>query len=193
MEPFDFWKIYKAVHLHFIGGSYDYFKYGGRTKLTEDHFNGFKDKYIFSKLAKKFNSDNDATMYIASNFFEDPKLYIRSFDQDLYIKWQKYSASLYYDFANEFKQNKWVLLPNRIIEHLEANYGQSRFPFELFILTNAVLDNSLIEKLNKEYGSHVIWEDIGKKIELVKPFIINCWNIDKEKLKGLKRIIGENI
>jgi len=45
MEPFDAYKKFQALKLHFTSDSYDYFKYNGSVKVNKISFETKNDKY----------------------------------------------------------------------------------------------------------------------------------------------------
>ena len=55
MEPFDAYKYYMAIKLHFESDSYDAPKYNFKTSISPQSFWKRRDKYHFAKLSRKFN------------------------------------------------------------------------------------------------------------------------------------------
>ena len=66
MDPFDSYKLYNALKLHFETDSYDAVKYNYKSNVTPNSFFKRKDKYFFAKLAK--NYDKDLLNYYVANF-----------------------------------------------------------------------------------------------------------------------------
>jgi hypothetical protein len=56
MDPFESYKLYNALKLHFESG-YDAVKYNFKSNVTPKSFFNRKDKYFFAKLAKKHNKE----------------------------------------------------------------------------------------------------------------------------------------
>lgn len=103
MTPFDAYKTYQAIRLHFTGGSYDYFRY--RTiKANKDKFDTRNDKYFYYKLSKH----EDVELFLASVFLCEENVWIGNlFDEkyaDMYRDTQKRLQSLEYNFKSELEQ-----------------------------------------------------------------------------------------
>ena len=54
MDEFDAFKIYIAMKSHFQG-EYDYVKYKGKQKVSNDAFQRRDDKKTFEELSRRFN------------------------------------------------------------------------------------------------------------------------------------------
>ena len=103
MTPFDAYKTYQAIRLHFNGGSYDYFQY--RTiKANKEKFDTRNDKYFYYKLSKH----EDVELFLASVFLNEEKVWVGNlFDEkyaDNYRATQKRLQSLEYIFRSEIEQ-----------------------------------------------------------------------------------------
>ena len=66
-EPFDSYKLYNALRLHFET-DYDAVKYNYKSNVSPQSFFKRKDKYLFAKVAKNYG--NDLLGYYVSNFKE---------------------------------------------------------------------------------------------------------------------------
>lgn len=51
MRPFEAFKTFRALKLHFTNEQYDYFYYCGKTRANIQQFEKSRDKYWYSKLA----------------------------------------------------------------------------------------------------------------------------------------------
>ena len=74
MDPFDSYKIYNALKLHFENDTYDAVKYNYKTTVNHNSFFKRKDKYFFAKLAKAY--PKDLKEFYVSQFINDTK-YVR--------------------------------------------------------------------------------------------------------------------
>lgn len=72
MEPIEAYQCFQSIKWYLEKESYDYFKYNGRVSIKQETFDRRRDKYFFSKLAKKPNVE----IYIVSNLFRDPKKWV---------------------------------------------------------------------------------------------------------------------
>ena len=98
MTPFEAYKLYNAISMHFTTPSYDYFKYNGKIRADEHTFETRKDKYMFYKLSKH----SDPITFLVANFAEGKKVWVGdlfSQDKDLaYNEYIKRKQSLTYIF-----------------------------------------------------------------------------------------------
>lgn len=101
MTPFDAYKLFHALKLHFTSDTYDYFKYSGVVNANETKFEVRKDKYHFYKLSKK----KDLDMFLVSSFMKKPDLWVGDLFsdeyKDAYLDMQKRIQSLEYNFKTE--------------------------------------------------------------------------------------------
>ena len=81
MEPFDAYKYYMAIKLHFESDSYDAPKYNFKTSISPQSFWKRRDKYHFAKLSRKFNKPDELVEFYISQFVNGNK-WIASEDDD---------------------------------------------------------------------------------------------------------------
>ena len=103
MTGFDCYRTYLAFKNHFTKDSFDYFKYGGKTKASVTAFNKRKDRYFFEKMSRQ-KKDGEIVDYFTAIFSQcdDPqKMWIgeiiESGDKN-YADWHKKVQSLGYIF-----------------------------------------------------------------------------------------------
>jgi len=65
--------LYNSLKLHFSSPSYDYFRYHGKTNISENSFMLRKDKYSFYKLSRKYNLEELKNFYISNLLEKDIK------------------------------------------------------------------------------------------------------------------------
>ena len=78
MTGFEVYKTYLALKQHFTRKDYDYEKYRGKVRASEQSFEQRLDRYFFKKLAVKYK-DHEVFDYFIANFLETPRGYIKSF------------------------------------------------------------------------------------------------------------------
>ena len=66
IDPFDSYKLYNALKLHFETDGHDAIKYNYKSNVSAQSFFKRRDKYFFAKLAK--NYEKDLLTYFVSNF-----------------------------------------------------------------------------------------------------------------------------
>ena len=65
-DPYESYKLYNALKLHFETDSYDALKYNFKTSIKPQSFFNRKDKYFFAKLAKTYGKN---LQRLTLNFF----------------------------------------------------------------------------------------------------------------------------
>ena len=115
MMPYDAYKCYLAMKNHFTKDNYDYIKYRGKVRATNQAFYKRKDRFWFEKFARQ-KSDKEVEDFFVANFTScsDPEsLWIGEMIKDgegRYQDWQKKVQSLSYLFKEEaenlFSDNK---------------------------------------------------------------------------------------
>ena len=188
-----FFELYQAVTLHFKSDSYDFFKYGGKTKVNPDTYLGRKDKYFFERLGK-FQTDDEAICFVVANIAAGKK-YVLDYDKKIYEEWKSFSDGLSYKFGKEWdlyltrkheETPPWEHEPiglQLIVNMVHAG----ELSKEWFILTDAVMNGFLSKQLDKT--DDFLWQELKKDLELYKPFVIKYWNIADEKINKLKEIM----
>lgn len=188
ISPFRFFEIYTAVVLHFTSDSYDFFKFGGKTKVNENSLLKRKDKYFFEKMAAKCTNEEMAIGMCVSNTVAGKK-YIRNFDMNEYNKWTGYRDALSYRFKQDlekyqnWKKNSHTVNPRTLL--IELLIMKELTP-EFIILFNHIMKGHLYETLDKE-PEFWIWEDQKKELLKYTPFILSLWNIDASLTEQLKK------
>lgn len=193
ISPLKFFEYYTAISLHFSNkGSYDFFKYGGKTRVTSDTFLKRKDKYFFERCASKMSNDEHAICYILSNIMQEKK-YIRNFDEKSFDKWVMYRDGLFYVFKKELN-----ILNDRIVQTgvsrrtaITEMCINDEISKEFVILFNFTLSGKLFEEYNKK--DDFLWNELFNNLKKIEPFIITYWNLDQNKKDFLKSILLESL
>jgi hypothetical protein len=191
MDPFDSYKIYNALKLHFETDSYDAIKYNYKSNVTSNSFLKRRDKYFFAKIGK--NYDKDVIGYYVANFKEGVS-YVGDMmnheGEDNYNKYKRIRESIHrvfsvdinilseinetdFDGLFESKDNQIPL----IIELLMQD--------EISLETVCILDSMLgfVERESKKISDTIMWPDLKRRIKKYTPFV----NFDGDKCKILLR------
>ena len=164
--------------LHFKDGSnYDFFKYGGKTRVTQDSFLRTKGKYFYEKYSRKFHKEDDAIAFLAANFKEGCS-WVRDLDEKPYKDFLAYRDALGYKFQQDLEKYSNA----NIYEELLLGDKSS---WIYIILMNEISNGFFIEELNKKHEDDIIWEHLHNNILTFYPFVIYCFNIDMETKKFL--------
>ncbi len=75
MNGYEAYQTYLSVKLHF-DSDYDFFKYHGKSRSSEQSFNLRKDKYSYHKLSRMYN-DQEFVSFLAVMFCHDDRVFVR--------------------------------------------------------------------------------------------------------------------
>jgi len=182
VSPFDCYKTYLAMKNHFTKESYDYVKYGGRSRASVASFNKRRDRYFFERMSRK-KDDDEIIQYFIANFIssEDPgKVWIGEIIQNgetNFKEWQKRNQSLSYLFGNEvetiFTRDNFDSYFHTQGQHpkiLKA-YLRKEISIETLIILDKIL--GFVKRFDKKLDDP-IWSTVSLKIKKYGAFL----NID---------------
>lgn len=186
MDAFEAYKTYVAIKNHFTSKTYDYFKYGGRTKASRTTFEKRNDKYFFHKLAKR----KDVVEYLVANFAYSNRsswvgdLINNENSDKRYLKFIKTKESLSYTFREDLCK----LDPDFDI-NFKCEEGQHPILLrkylqgELNIETLVILDDlvSYSRKWTRRIEEKIIWPQVNLLCKKYKPFV----EYDRDKMKKI--------
>lgn len=195
MSPFEVYKSYISIKNHFCNPKYDYFKYGGKSRVTETSFKKRKDIYWFQRLSRQKN-DEQIKAYFVANFVDcnDPeRLWIGDIireGEEVYIEWLRKSQSLFYLFKTETeifmnKANFNQLFECKTGTHPEIikKYLQKSITIETLTILDLILN--FVKDFDKKL-TDPIWNFVSLRIRKYESFL----NIDIKKYKStLKEIV----
>jgi hypothetical protein len=187
MEPFEAFRLYQSMKLHFTTDSYDAIKYNYKTSAKPQTFWKRRDKYFFAKIGKQFDSGKDLINFYAANFVAD-KTYIADMivDDTVYAQWNKKNQSLGYTF----EQDLYKLAEESAFDALfECNDGQhprivtSWIRGDINIETIAILQQltGFMSRADKHITETIVWPDVSRKIRKYTPFV----HMDLPKAKNI--------
>jgi hypothetical protein len=186
--------LYNALKLHFTSSSYDFFKYNGKTNVSQDAFLKRKDKYTFYKLSRKYQMEELRNFYVA-NFLQGDK-WVGDMNtlegEEVFKKWQKTQQSLTYTFENDiiylfdkYKPKEMFQIsgnyPNLLKELMEGN-----IQIETVVYMNMMM--GFLEVWKKEITEDIIWPNWELRMRKYQPFIF-----DQEKIQKLESLLKEKI
>ena len=191
MTPFEAYKLYMAVKMHFTQPSYDFFKYNGKTNANQDSYNRRRDKYQFQKLARHRDPVNflvanfissDTSKWVGDLFSEQSEQHFTDWlarTESLSYRFEQELSSIEEDFVSYFKC-KGGQHPK-----LLTLYKQGKISIETLTILNQML--SFFPIWDKKLVDTVIWPSIRTKCIKYQPFL----RYDKKKLKSLVKDVLE--
>ena len=175
-DPFESYKLYNALKLHFETDSYDAIKYNYKTSVKPQSFFKRKDKYFFAKIANTY--DNLIDFYVA-NFKNDVKYVgdmLNEGGERYYREHKKVHESLSYTFENDINK---LSEENNFDSLLEANDNEHPLIIQLWMQDEIQLETVVIidsitgfmDRESKKISETIIWPDIYRKVTKYKPFV----------------------
>ena len=181
MDPFEVYKLYNALKLHFEQDSYDAVKYNFKTTVNPQSFFKRKDKYFFAKIGK---NQKDIQNFFVFNFIEDMKYIGDMMDiegQQNYTKHKKIHESLTREFEKDINTMTGqfddllvvnnINTPPKIIEM----WMEEEVSLETVVILDSLTDFVYWE--GKKITETLFWPDVSRKIKKYSPFV----NFNREK------------
>lgn len=116
MDGFKAYRYYMAIKLHFTTEKFNVFENRGNVKGTRDTFNARNDRYIFEKLANKYDTDREIIQFFVANFAYngDNAIYEGKEAEDNFLTWNKRKQSISQVFIDDLAT---------ILNYIEVNKG----------------------------------------------------------------------
>lgn len=194
MNPYECYQKYVALKLHFGSDNYDYFRAGGRTKVSVTSFEKRRDRYFFEKLSEKYSTKN-AEEFLLANLLVDEGMWIGDSFNDQATKnfslWKKIVQGLNYYFKEDISNLSTkgslqeVLLPKNGHPIILKSLLTNEIRIESFIILNEV--NEFFVKVDSRLSRDVVWKDTKKKCVKYRQFIV-----DKIDLPSAKKVVEES-
>ena len=188
MDPFESYKLYNALKLHFETDSYDAVKYNYKSNVTHNSFFKRKDKYFFAKLAR--NYEKDLLNYYVANFKNGVSYVgdmINESGEKNYSDHKRIQESIHRVFSidinklNDQEQgfDKLFESDNGQLPLVIKLWMQEEISLETIVILNSIL--GFVPRESKKITDTIIWPDIHRKIEKYTPFV----NYSKNKCTKL--------
>jgi hypothetical protein len=177
--PYQLYRMYLALKLHFTSQSYDIFKYNGKVSASEESFDTRKDKYKFMKLSKH----KDPAGVLVANFVQNSKFWVGSIDdpesEKTYLAWLKTQESMTYNFSQEMKKlfdgkslDAVLYVPEGQHPLLLSKHLRGEVSLESLTILQGIIN--FIPYWNESIVDPVLWADVRTLITKYSPFLE--WN-----------------
>ena len=194
MEPFEVYRLYMALKLHFTTPSYDITKTKGAVKASQTAFLKRRDVFLFRKLAQKFKPQ-EAINYFVANFASGDKNggVFNSESMEVYDKWKIRQDKLSYMFKEDI--SKLIVESEKLEQDPLVSYNnQHPIVIKLYLGNKISLETVIIldklfdfkYNLNTELSNDFIWNDLNLLITKYRPFVrfdrikfYQLWNQEK--------------
>ena len=187
IDPFEVYKLYNALKLHFEQDSYDAIKYNFKSNVTPQSFFKRKDKYFFAKIGK---NQKDIQNFFVFNFIEDMKYIGDMMDiegQQNYTKHKKIHESLTREYEKDINNIDTsfddllvvnnINTPPKIIEL----WMEEEVTLETVVILNSI--TGFVNREGHKITETLFWPDVSEKITKYQPFV----NFDKSKFVELTK------
>jgi len=186
MSAFDVYSVYLAVKSHFTTDKYDFFRYGGKTRTSEEKFNQRNDRYFFEKLGSKYNQ-NEVLEYFVSNFLVNSNFYIKEMKEENWIEWNRKKQSMTYLFGQDIES---ILARYETLNTaLQCTNMQHSGIIKMYLGGHIMIETLVIldrmTKYSTRYDSilsnDVVWKSLSKTVKKYAAFV----NFDTLKAKEI--------
>ena len=181
MDGFNAYKYYMAVKLHFTTDGYDVFETNGHVKGSRDVFCNRNDRFIFEKLARKFDKPFDIIQYFVANFAygNDAVIYCDADGTANLVTWQRRKQSLTQTFKNDIDALLLHVEKNKHTHDRVFKFVQGDHPelLKLFLGSHISIETMVILDSFEDYLSswksftNLLWEEEYRRIIKCKRFI----------------------
>ena len=194
MQPFEVYRYYLALRLHFTTDSYDVIKQQGRVRATRNSFLKRKDLLSINRVAETY-SDKDIVNFLVANFVSGDR-WGGVFDveaKDRYQGWKKRIESISYTFKKELDKAVLFADKNNITFDQLFSYNNGQHPpivkmylrndisIESLVILNKL--NNFTDQLDQDLKDDLVWPDISRIIKKYSPFL----EIKKDKYNEIYR------
>ena len=198
MTGYEAFCLYSSLKLHFTQESYDYFKYGGKSRTSIDAFENKKDKWFYYKLSRRFTNDEQARDFLVANLVHSSDVWIGHLltdDCDVHYRArQKVIQSLSYTFTNEIvplmsqeNPNDWLMVQDGEYPLLLRMLLHGEVSIETVCILNSIM--KFLPMWDKKVTDTIHYPSVSLKIKKYTPFI----QFDPTKYKLiLKKQLHEN-
>ena len=194
MEPYDVYKSYLALKLHFTTDQYDVIKQRGRVRATKEAFFKRTDLFSIKKIANDY-SDKEVVDFLVANFVSGDR-WGGIFDSDsksTYFSWKKRIESITYTFEKDLGKialeaekigatnYSFLVSLNKQLPKIVNLYLRHDISIETLVILNKL--NNYTDELDRLLSDNIIWPDVSRLIKKYSPFL----NINKQKYYDILR------
>ena len=185
MEPFEAYRYYQSLKLHFENESYNAPKYNYKTSAKPQTFWKRKDKYFFAKVGRMFDTPPELINYYAAHFVADNNWVGDMLsDEQVYRDWQKRTESMGYNFQQDLEKvnvesfYQLFYLGNQYPKVVEA-YLSNDINIESVAILNKL--TSFMSRADKTVSDPILWPDVSRKIRKYSLLM----NVNTDKMKKI--------
>ena len=179
MDGFKAYRYYLAIKLHFTTDKFNVFENRGNVRGTREAFNARNDRYIFEKLARKFNSDRDIIQFFVANFAygNETAIYAGQEADDNLAEWTKRKQSITKIFVDDLASLLTYVEINKLPTTSIFDFNFNEYPAALKLYLGGQISIETLVIINEL--DHVVehWLD--------NPTVQHIWGSDFLRIKKL--------
>lgn len=193
MDGYKAYQYYLATKLHFTTDKYNVFGNQGRVRGTRESFEARNDRYIFEKLARKYETDREIIQFLVANFAygNNDVIYSNGEGESNYINWIKRKQSMTKMFIDDLATMLTNIERNKIAGTCLLNFNEVEYPValkmfigkQISVETLRIIDD--VQPFMKNWKSNLsvslVWEKEFRIIDKLKGFV----NYDKSKIQTI--------
>lgn len=194
MEPYDVYRSYLALKLHFTTDQYDVIKQQGRVRASKQAFFKRTDLFSIKKIANDY-SDKEIVDFLVANFVSGDRWggVFDSEAKNTYLAWKKRIESITYTFQADldkiaFEAEKigatyysFFMSINGQLPKIVNMYLRQAISIETLVILNKL--NNYTDELDLRLSDNIIWPDVSRLIKKYSPFL----NINQSKYYDILR------
>ena len=168
MEPFEAFRYYQSLKLHFEQESYDAPKYNFKTSVKPQSFWKRKDKYFFAKVGRMFDTPPELINYYAAHFVADNNWVGDMLgNEQVYRDWQKRTESMGYNFEQDLDKvnvdsfDQLFEIGNQYPKVVES-YLSDDINIESVVILNKL--TNFMSRADKTISDPILWPSVSRKI-----------------------------
>ena len=175
------YKYYIAIKLHFTKDNYNVFETRGNVKGSEEAFIARNDRYIFERIARKYDTDQKVIKYFVANFSygNDAVVYNENDAEDNLQEWNRRRESLTRIFENDLNEVILQKEKNNLSRKQIFEFNLDSYPLLLKMYIGKKVTIETMFLLNKLDGylnlwhnsSMLLWEEERRRIEKLEGFV----------------------
>jgi hypothetical protein len=177
MTPFDAYRMFTAVKLHFSSDSYDFFKYHGKVRVDETKFETRRDKYHYYKLTKRV----DPLLLTVVNLFRNSNIWIGDLFTTENEKWYRDRKAVIQsiDYTVKSQMEEYDSLNDALnvrggdYPALLEGYRLNRVSPETLIIVNRINNGKVFDYWSDTISDPVVWPDLCHRLLKYEPFLVS--------------------
>lgn len=197
IEPFEVYRLYLAIKLHFTTKNYDVVKYRFKVRVKEETFRKRKDLISIKKLARDYSRDQ-IIEFLVANFVSGEK-WGGLFDVDAarrYEEWHTRKLKRDYQFQQDVDRIILEMEKSGIEDPFISQDGKHPLTFRLFFGNIITIETmTMLDKVFNFVDSSaddILLEDAAMCIQKYRPFV-RLTDRSQSIAVTLKSVINRNI